>query len=414
MARLIVDGTTGPWRYFHNPEHLFMVAGEDDPVEMLAGLYHDLLYVQVDRAIFLNLACLISSVVFQDQDKLVLRAETHLADDPEIALTKAIFDVKPGQILDPKAGQNEFLSALVAARVLAPYLDPATLAQVLACIELTIPFREPNDQGLCSSEVLYQRLDQADQRFHLGLGAQGCEATIHRAVRLTIRDLSGFQLSPEQFMNNTWCLLPEANNTLISEESYSIRTYRQSLTGTHGFFGYLDSDNIFPRFRDTPDEQTYQGLRGAAQHNLEVGHLYLTAKLAALGVLEAITERVGPETPISLLLDGLKVRLMPPLEVPEPASFPTQLDEEVFGLLAYGRTQEQDFDLANSPVAALFFSTLGATGIRSLYTQAKAYFDGDLSGDEIIAYAPPQLVDVIKVRILKLFELRTKALQREP
>ena len=414
MAKLIVDGTTGPWRYFHTPDHLFMVAGDEDPVEMLAGLYHDLLYVQVDRTIFLNLACQISAVVYQNGDKLFIRSGKHLPDDLALSLTMALFDFTPGQMLDPLAGQNEFLSAVVAARVLAPLLNLADLAGVLACVELTIPFRKRDSEGNGPSELLFKRLMAADERFGLTLGQAGCEAAVHRAVRLCIRDISGFNLPTAPFMDNTWCLLPETNNTLVRTPGYSVRTYRQSLTGTHDFFGRLDPADIFPHFMGTPDSQTCAELQAAAGHNLEVGYLYLTAKLAALAVLEALAERVGAEIPVSLLLGGREENQASEIEVSELAPDASTLDRRVFDLLVHGRTQDQAYDLTNSPVAATFFSFLGSAGIKSLYTQATAYFGGDISADELIAYTPPELVARIKDRILALMASRMEALRREP
>ncbi len=414
LSRLIVDGTSGRWRYFHNPDHLFAVAGEEDPVEVLAGLYHDLLYVQVDQAIFLNLACQVSAVVAQDGDRLMIRTEDALPDVLAIALSMAVFGFEPGQILDPQLGQNEFLSAVVAARVLDPYLEIADLARVLACIELTIPFRRPDAEGLSPAEGLMRRMQAADAGFALGLGEDGCEDAVHRAIRLTVRDLSGFTLSSAHFMDNTWCLLPETNNVLLNAKGYSVRDYRRSLMSTHDFFGRVDPGEIFPSFRGQPDAATRDKLARDAGHNLEVGHLYLTAKLAALGVLEALSERVGVQTPVSLLMDDLESPSLPHLEVPEPESFASPLEQEVFDLLARGRTQDQDYDLINSPVAALFFATLGGHGIKALYRQGAAYFDGEISGDEVIAYAPPDLVEAVKGRIAGLMSMRIDALRKTP
>ena len=414
LSRLIVDGTTGRWRYFHNPDHLFMVAGEVDPVEVLAGLYHDLLYVQVDRTIFLNLACQVSAVVAQEEDRLVIRSREMLPDVLAIALSMAVFGFEPGQSLDPLEGQNEFLSAVVAARVLDPYLEIADLARVLACVELTIPFRGKDASGLDPAEALHRRLMAADARFSLGLGDAGCVDAVHRAVRLTLRDLSGFTLSPAHFMDNTWCLLPETHSVLINAQGYSVRDYRCSLTSTHEFFGKVDPGDIFPSFRGQPDPATSQALTDDAAHNLEVGHLYLTSKLAALGVLEALSERVGVQTPVSLLLDDLEAPSLPHLTVPEPKPFASPVEGKVFDLLARGRTQDQDYDLINSPVAALFFATMGGAGIKALYNQARAYFDGEISGDEVIAYAPPELVESVKGRIAGLMSMRIDALRRTP
>ncbi|HSN97364.1 MAG TPA: hypothetical protein VLS89_03665, partial [Candidatus Nanopelagicales bacterium] len=56
VAELIVQTMTGPWRYFHTPDHIFEVGGNEDAIEVLSALFHDIVYVQVDRGIHFNLA----------------------------------------------------------------------------------------------------------------------------------------------------------------------------------------------------------------------------------------------------------------------------------------------------------------------------------------------------------------------
>ncbi|HZX00624.1 MAG TPA: hypothetical protein VFF45_00105 [Bacilli bacterium] len=64
---------TGPWRYFHTPNHIFEVGGTDDPIEVLAALFHDIVYVQVDRGIQFNVAHFLTPFIVQ------LRAPPHPA-----------------------------------------------------------------------------------------------------------------------------------------------------------------------------------------------------------------------------------------------------------------------------------------------------------------------------------------------
>jgi hypothetical protein len=44
MAELIIQSMTGPWRSFHTPEHIFDVGAGGTPVEVIAALFHDLVY----------------------------------------------------------------------------------------------------------------------------------------------------------------------------------------------------------------------------------------------------------------------------------------------------------------------------------------------------------------------------------
>ncbi|HAJ62435.1 MAG TPA: hypothetical protein DCP31_26955, partial [Cyanobacteria bacterium UBA8543] len=79
-----------------------------------------------------------------------------------------IFGLAPGQVLSPFAGQNEFLSALIAALSLSPLLKESQVAQIAACIEATIPFRPLSSAGLKPSEILHQRLVSANTKFNFG------------------------------------------------------------------------------------------------------------------------------------------------------------------------------------------------------------------------------------------------------
>jgi hypothetical protein len=63
ITELIVQTMTGPWRYFHTPEHIFEVGGSVDAIEVLAALFHDLVYVQVDQGVSLNIGSYIAPFV---------------------------------------------------------------------------------------------------------------------------------------------------------------------------------------------------------------------------------------------------------------------------------------------------------------------------------------------------------------
>ena len=56
IAELIIQTMRGPWRYFHTSEHIFEVGGSVDPIEVLAALFHDLVYVQVDQGVSFNIS----------------------------------------------------------------------------------------------------------------------------------------------------------------------------------------------------------------------------------------------------------------------------------------------------------------------------------------------------------------------
>lgn len=128
------------------------------PLQVLAALFHDLVYYQLDDGFPAHSAHLLDNVTREDGDALVLQPIP--ADDTERALCAAVFGFAPNQVLPLYGGMNEFLSAVVAARLLHAHMGVADLIAVLACIEATIPFRTPDAQGHSAVSRLALRVRQ--------------------------------------------------------------------------------------------------------------------------------------------------------------------------------------------------------------------------------------------------------------
>ncbi|WP_313707929.1 hypothetical protein, partial [Planktothrix agardhii] len=302
IAELIVQTMTGPWRYFHTPNHIFEVGGEDDPIEVLAALFHDVVYVQVDQSVNFNLTYYIAPFVRQVEVHLVIRDAQELPQDQIFEMVRQIFDFVPGQTLSPMTGQNEFLSALVAGKVLEDLLSLELLVQVVACIEATIPFRTKTELG-SNSDILYGRLKYVCERFNLKLTDEELIETIKRSVRLSNRDVGSFaHESAAKFLDNTWNLLPETNHYLKNSSSYTINQYRTALQKMEGFMNFIKPEIIFHQFREYPDDATYNNLVVMARKNIEVGRLYLVSKLFTIAFLEALSLRFGRVIPVSTLM----------------------------------------------------------------------------------------------------------------
>ncbi|MCZ0899887.1 hypothetical protein ON021_08230, partial [Microcoleus sp. HI-ES] len=87
------------------------------------------------------------------------------------------------------AGQNEFLSAVVAAKALEPFLKREQLLQIAGCIEATIPFRAA-DAGVTVSQRLYDRLQAINSLFNLSLTDEEMRETVKKSVRISNRDVT--------------------------------------------------------------------------------------------------------------------------------------------------------------------------------------------------------------------------------
>ena len=417
IAALIVQTMTGPWRYFHTPTHIFAVGGSEDPIEVLAALFHDIVYVQIDHSVHFNLAYYLAPFIKQIQAKLVIRESHQLPADEVVELVMIIFGLAPGQVLSPFGGQNEFLSALVAAKALEKLLPLPIIAQVVAGIEGTIPFRAPTEQGLTSSEQLYHKLIAANQKFQLQLKDEEILQTIHKSVRIANRDVSGFGNSSACFLDNTWNLLPETNHHLRARNAYTIQEYRIALDKMAGFLNFLQPEVVFRQFRGQPDDLTYQKIITQTSHNLEVGRLYLSSKIAAIALLEALSLRFGEDISLATMMGQLPDArvLIPRLsnflpEVENPYQLETNVEKEVLNLLEKGRTQTSDYDLNNSPLATYIVKVIGFEGVRCQLEAAQDFFTGKISREDFLNSCESELTQAVTAGVSKMFDCRKAAL----
>ncbi len=414
IAELIVQPMTGPWRFFHTPQHIFEVGGNDDPIEVLAALYHDLVYVQVDRSINFNVSFYISPFTKEGNGQLVIRSQEELPQDLSFEIVMAVFGFVPEQQLQPTAGQNEFLSALVAAKTLESFLSPIQLLQIIACIEATIPFR-PMDASQC----LYERLQAANLRFDLGSSDEELAEFVARGVRIANRDISNFaHPSAAHFLANTWNLLPETNHNLAARDSYTVCDYRGALQKMEGFLNFLQPELIFRSFRGEPDQETCDRLIARAQQNLDVARLYLGTKLVSIAFVEAISFAIGLDVPITIMMGELPgrgynfvqlVSFLPTIENKFPPR--NDIEAEVLNLIENGRAQHSDRDLDNSPLATLIVKTIGFDAVREQCDRAKAFFQGNLTTEDFVTHFPPSVKEIVINAVLKLFESRSNAVR---
>ena len=420
IANLIVQTMTGPWRYFHTPEHIFEVGGNDSAIEVLAALFHDVVYVQVDKSVNFNLSYYISPFILQVGEDLFILEREKLPEDRMLEMVLDLFNFQAGQKLSPMTGQNEFLSALVAAKVFEDFLSPGLILQIIACIEATIPFRSKTAEGLSSSEVLYQRMGMVNDKYKTGLTDEEMIATVHSSVRMSNRDVGSFAYeSAARFLDGTWNLLPETNHHLKNSNAYTVSQYRTALQKMEGFMNFLKPEIIFHEFRNVPTADNYKLLMERSQRNMDVGRLYLGIKLLSIAFLEALSLQFGKNIPISTMMGEMRTEgsvaavvleeLLP--TVTNPYQPNNSLEQEVLTLLEKGRLQDSSYDLKNSPLSTFMVKSMGFDRIRELISQAKSFFKGELSASEFLALFPSDVLQIVIEKLLELFEARKTALK---
>ncbi|MBW4693087.1 MAG: hypothetical protein KME27_15140 [Lyngbya sp. HA4199-MV5] len=421
-AALVIQTMTGPWRFFHTPEHIFEVGASGDAIEVLAALFHDLVYVQVDQGVSVNISGYISAFVKEITGQLVIRDRTELPNDPLFDMVAHLFGFVPEDVLKPAAGQNEFLSALIAAKSLEHSLNAGHIAQVVACIEATIPFRSHSETGLSPSDRLYARLQEANAKMGFGWDEEQVRYVVRRSVRLANRDVENFAYpSAADFLDNTWNLLPETNHDLTNANSYTVSGYRTSLQKMEGFMYFLKPELVFQTFQLEPPVEVYQQLIARTQRNLEVARLYLGSKLLSIAVIEALSQRLGRDIPLATMMGELSSqgRSVAQLEnflpyITMTVTPSNDIEEDVLSLVEKGRGQSSSYDIKNSPVATYIIKSIGFSESRRLLVHAKDFFKGTLTAETFLAACDRTVVDTITDGILQVFESRKVAMRGVP
>eukprot|EP00957_Ditylum_brightwellii_P085239 6482791-Ditylum_brightwellii.AAC.1 len=227
LAVLIQESMSSSSRVFHSVNHVFDISVDADEITTLSALFHDVIYYNVDGGLSPKQSEILNDVISEEGMGRTPYVKLNLIDsyaDPLLAMVAAIFGLSSGQILNPFGGLNEFLSAVVAVRVLP--LQPAYLAQIAACIEGTIPFRTIDSKGRTPADILYDRMIASNCNFQLGMTEKEIIDTIHRSVDLSNRDIGNFA-SPDAgcFLDQTWKLIPETNEHLRQKSLYSVFDY---------------------------------------------------------------------------------------------------------------------------------------------------------------------------------------------
>ncbi|MEE3719573.1 hypothetical protein V2H45_22785 [Tumidithrix elongata RA019] len=420
ISELIIQTMTGRWRSFHTPDHIFEVGDGGDAIEVIAALFHDLVYVQVDQGVSVNISRYIAPFVKEVDEQLVILEASELQDDYIFTLVALIFGFVPGQSMQPTSGQNEFLSALICLKTLENLLAFSQLVEIAACIEATIPFRPKSSSGLTVSDILYNRLEEANHKFELGWTSENIIQSVKRSVRLANRDVQNFS-SPNSahFLNNTWNLLPETNHDLKNTNSYTVHGYRKSMQKMEGFISFLRPELVFRQYQGEPDDRAYAEMLERTSNNLEVAKLYLGTKLTSIAVLEALSFRIGRDIPLStmmgelpsedILVAGLE-QFLPCVEIPSPLN--NSVEKEVLELLEKGRTLDSEYDVRNSPVATFMVKSSGFDEIRYLLQMARQFFEREIDSEVFLASCNSKVIGLITEAVLKLFEARKVSMSR--
>ena len=382
LALLVYHAMESTKRVYHTSGHVFGLCEGMQPLQVLAALFHDIVYYQLDQGFPPHCSECLSDVTRVVGDTLVLQPLPE--GDTALALCAALFDFAPGQVLPLYGGMNEFLSAVVAARLLQSHVGAAELIAVVACIEATVPFRAPDSQGCTAPQRLAQRVFQAyrDHVDHSDTAAAKAFAdrVVSEAVALTNRDVSSFaEADPGLFLSNTWLLIEESNAPLAVAGMYTVQEYRLGLSRMDGFLRRLDPHHVFHQYKGQPSAGAFAELCATARRNIVFATDFLGAKIVSIAIVEALALCTGTDAPIPMFLGEIRSAYGRPdrLEDYLPA-VPPQADVNPDLLRAFekGRTLESNNDLTASPITAFVYRSVGHQGTQDALALAREMFEG--------------------------------------
>lgn len=403
-------------RRFHTLDHALSLTDPKAPLRSLAALFHDLIYYEIESE-FPSAVFSIINPYLVETDIGTYILEPQQGKDFTFELLRELFALSTGQPLSTTIGINEFFSALVAWKKMEHLLPNTLLLKIAVHIEATIPFRGLNEQNESSFDIMARRMKKICQNYHIPISDVEIDETILSAVAIANQDVVGFAKSDTAiFLDNTWKLLPEVNAELRSGMIYSIREYRQALQKMEKFFSWLEPANIFHNYKGYPSERDLGQMTSAAKRNIELAREYLCVKLLAISILEALAEISGGDTPLALFMGDIQSKsiLQHRLEnyLPEismPAS--RKINSTVYLLLADGRSDQNQFDIQNAPLALFLYANFGSDGCETLLSSAQEMFAGQRPPANYLAMVDPQAISAITQACMRMVPTRRESLQ---
>ncbi|MCX7206886.1 MAG: hypothetical protein NT086_13070 [Proteobacteria bacterium] len=379
LAMLIHRAMENRTRKYHTSMHIFELCEGLSARPQLAALFHDLVYYQLDNGFPQQTAALLSKVCHLENGGFILQE----INNDTLAMCADIFDFKPYQALPLYGGMNEFLSAVVAVKLLKPYLPMPHLIAIVACIEATIPFRDASN----SPKLVADRVRQQSNKLLPALSEEETDryvdTVMQDAISLSNIDVAGFaEANPGKFLSSTWLLIEESNTPLNAVGVYTLQDYRMALLRMEKFLHGLKAEVVFHQYKGEPKTETLQQLTEAARGNLLFACDFLAAKLTSIALIEALALETGGDCPVSMFLGDIHSSDGRPERAEDflpKANTAADIRPELLQVFERGRAEETDLDLNASPLTAFLYRSLGHQGTLQAWRQAQHLFEGSLS-----------------------------------
>ncbi|AMC33591.1 hypothetical protein [Janthinobacterium sp. B9-8] len=383
-------------RKYHTAAHIFELCEDLSARPQLAALFHDLVYYQLDGSFPKKIAPLLNNVCHIENGGFILQE----LNNDALVMCADIFNFKPHQALPLYGGMNEFLSAVVAVRLMQPYLPMSDLIAIVACIEATIPFRGSDENGKDCSELLAEKVSIQSKKWLTELtDAEADEylaQVMQEAISLSNIDVGGFaEPNPGKFLSATWLLIEEANTPLNTVGVYTLQDYRMALLRMEEFLHGLKAEVVFHQYADLPSDAEYQRLTEAARRNIVFSCDFLASKLTSIALIEAMALATGGDCPVSMFLGDIHGISSAPDRAENflpPAHTASDVRPALLQIFEQGRSEETYSDLNASPLTAYLYRSLGHQGTFQAWSLARHFFSGQLSPEDFLKSLDHNLV----------------------
>lgn len=428
MAILIQESMSRVSRNYHSVSHIFDISvNETDPIALLGTYFHDTIYYSIDGNLTPKQTEILEGTFVLDPETekhtfYASSSKNDIENDVPRKIAETVFGYEAGQEITVANGLNEFLSAIVAVRELQHHVTNEELAQIACVIESTIPFRQPNaETGRTALEQLHVNMQTTRAKFQLSLSDDDLVKSVQRAAIMSNNDVGNFGSSDRQwFLDNTWSLLDEGNESLRQTFLYTVQEFQQALFKLYGFFNFLLPSMVFGSFQGVPNKSELEAKQSECSTNLRIGRSYVGAKLLDISLVAAFAELTGGDAPRSMFLGDLpnhpsetaSVSLREYLPaLPDPAACAADCDEVVLEILDHGRHTETNFDVKDSPLAAYLYCHLGDAGVHQLLDETTVYPMDPPTAQGLLLKLPQPIVQVVGNSLSQLATTRSERIQ---
>lgn len=418
LACILHEVYTAKYRKYHNLDHLFSMQDAIDSPSLasLAVLFHDIVYLNIDKRIHPLIQNFLPEENFKGKYEYIVPASKN--EDFALRSVNQVFGFSPGQVLTPSTGLNEYLSALVAMRMLPTVFTSWELISICACIEATIPFRT-EIEGQSPSQRLATRLENLKAEFIPHGQTIGIDDLVEMTVDVANRDLrSFFSRDFSEFVSHTWDLILEST-PLFRNPLYSVKQFRIAIQKVERFQSSLDPTKIQAIYKKKGVivEKNQADRTLWARINLQNEVIYLRIQLVTAAILEAIAELSGGDAPLLLLIGKRpsdRGQGETPIETLLDYSIPEDNDgvnSTVDHLLKFGKTCPSGFIFMRSPLAAFIYQRLRETTFNEILKAARQMFEGHLDPKSVLNRVPRPLLGTIIDAVQEISWSRAESLE---